>query len=302
MIIPVAKRLRQLLSELHNGQQRSTKNYSLLITGHSAGGAVASLLYSHMISTSPETKSQLRDLTPKFKRIHCITFGAPPVSLLPLTKPRSEKLKKSIFLSFVNEGDPVARADKKYIRSLLDLYSTPPPGQGCFGSSSSNDHQDKLKPWASGTNVGSQSTTSLSPGKQDPNLYPNSASTSTLLPPNRTSPNQTSPPLPARPSAPAPIWRVPESELSNAGRIIVLRSVSRYGHPTHPPDPTSHGKTKTKNRKEDVRERLAQGVIAQTISDAELRGVVWGDPVCHMMRLYARRIEVLATNAVMGRS
>jgi hypothetical protein len=37
------------------------------------------------------------------------------------------------------------------------------------------------------------------------------------------------------------------------------------------------------------------------ISDEILREVVWGDPVLHMMKLYSRRIEVLATNAVTGR-
>ena len=41
MIVPVARRLRQLLEE-----DPSRASYSLLITGHSAGGAVAALLYS----------------------------------------------------------------------------------------------------------------------------------------------------------------------------------------------------------------------------------------------------------------
>lgn len=284
MIIPVAARLRQLLSELHNGKQRSAKNYSLLITGHSAGGAIAALLYSHMISTSRETASQLRDLTHKFKRIHCITFGAPPVSLLPLTKPGSEKLKKSLFLSFVNEGDPVTRADKKYVRSLLDLYAKPAPVQSSSG--------------LGGLNIGSQSNTNLISTSSNTNFFQNS--TNGPLP-NRPSPplkaqSQNSPPLPARPSAPPPIWRVPESELSNAGRIIVLRSVSRYGHENET------ASSKSRKKKEDIKERMDQGVIAQTVTDSELRGVIWGDPVCHMMKLYARRIEVLATNAVMGKS
>ena len=45
MIKPVAARLRSLLEE---NPSRST--CSLLMTGHSAGGAVASLLYSHMLA------------------------------------------------------------------------------------------------------------------------------------------------------------------------------------------------------------------------------------------------------------
>src|SRR5690242_553904 len=111
MVAPVARRLRQLLEE-----DPSRASYSLLITGHSAGGAVAALLYSHMLATSKAAMSELNTLTGCFKRIHCITFGTPPVSLIPLSKPDDLEnrpyLKKSLFLSFLNEGDPVARADK----------------------------------------------------------------------------------------------------------------------------------------------------------------------------------------------
>lgn len=45
MVKPVAARLRSLLEE---NPSRST--CSLLLTGHSAGGAVASLLYAHMLA------------------------------------------------------------------------------------------------------------------------------------------------------------------------------------------------------------------------------------------------------------
>jgi hypothetical protein len=47
---------------------------------------------------------------------------------------------------------------------------------------------------------------------------------------------------------------------------------------------------------------MNDAVVAQMVTDDELRGVVWGDLSCHNMELYAKRIEVLATNAVMGRS
>lgn len=124
MLAPVAARLRSLLEENPN---RST--CSLLMTGHSAGGAVASLLYAHMLAEHAE--SELNILTGCFKRIHCVTFGAPPVTLLPLSKLSSPRHKKSLFLSFVNEGDPVPRADPAYVRSLLQLYATPIPGSGC---------------------------------------------------------------------------------------------------------------------------------------------------------------------------
>ncbi|KXH68236.1 vegetative cell wall protein gp1 [Colletotrichum salicis] len=73
MVKPVAARLRQLLEE-----DPGRAAYSLLITGHSAGGAVASLLYAHMLATSPRAGSELNALTGCFKRVHCVTFGTPP--------------------------------------------------------------------------------------------------------------------------------------------------------------------------------------------------------------------------------
>ncbi|KAJ4302042.1 hypothetical protein N0V88_002178 [Collariella sp. IMI 366227] len=126
MVTPVASRLRQLLEE-----DPSRASYSLLITGHSAGGAVAALLYSHMHASSNTASSELNAVAGCFKRIHCITFGTPPISLVPLTKPtdfaRRPQFKKSLFMNFVNEGDPVTRADKAYVKSLLELFAAPAP-------------------------------------------------------------------------------------------------------------------------------------------------------------------------------
>jgi hypothetical protein len=252
MIKPVATRLRHLLEE---DPRRSS--CSLLITGHSAGGAVAALIYSHMLSTTPETTSELNILTACFRRIHCITFGAPPVSLLPLSKPADPAIKKSLFLSFVNEGDPVARAEKAYVRALLDLYVHPAP-------STRRVPPKKLRPHPTGNKAASASTLSLH--KPRP-----------------------SGPIPAKPipenAGSAPIWPLPSATLSNAGRLILLRSVPRPG---------SYDRGKKGNRMDD-------GVQARSITDEQLRGVLWGDPVCHMMKLYTRRVEVLATNAVVGR-
>ena len=56
MVKPVAARLRSMLEE-----DPSRAGCSLLITGHSAGGAVASLLYAHMLAK--EVKSELNILT-----------------------------------------------------------------------------------------------------------------------------------------------------------------------------------------------------------------------------------------------
>lgn len=129
MVAPIAARLRHLLE-----QDPSRASSSLLLTGHSAGGAVASLLYMHMISVTLE--SELNILTGCFKRIHCVTFGAPPLTFLPLQHPARSK---NIFLAFANEGDCVVRANKQYISTLVKIIAAPSPlasssgGQGKRG-------------------------------------------------------------------------------------------------------------------------------------------------------------------------
>jgi len=188
MARPIATRLRQLLEENPN-----RTSCSLLITGHSAGGAVASLLYAHMLATT--VQSDLNILTGCFKRVHCITFGAPPISLLPLQKPDTAdgRLKKCLFHSFINEGDPVARAERTYIKSLVDLLSRPVP---------------QLQP--SKTTASPLTMLGASMSRLDLSLNPKKN-------------NQ-----PARPKKQlVPTrkmwWEVPPATFSNAGRLVVLR-------------------------------------------------------------------------------
>ncbi len=209
-----------------------------------------------MHSTTPLATSELTPLATTFKRIHCVTFGAPPVSLLPLTKPSAPHLRKSLFLSFVNEGDPVTRADKAYVRSLLELFAAPPP--------SSHPPTSEAVP------RGSSSRRSSSRRR----------SSSTRRSVTGTSEREER-------KKKKPVWRVPQCTLSCAGRVVVLRS--------------GDGRGRRERGKTTVEERLDEGVVAQVVTDEELRGVVWGDPVAHMMRLYAGRIEVLAVGAVTGR-
>lgn len=173
-----------------------------------------------------------------FKRIHCLTFGTPPISLLPLTQPPTFRYKKSLFMSFINEGDPVPRADKAYVRSLLNLYASPAPSSTCTAS------LPALKPCKR----------KAKPKKATG--QPNNASSALTTP------------------VQAPVWRVPAGALSNAGRLVVLRE----------------NKNSTTGVEDDVK--------AEITCDQELRGVVFGDPVMHMMKVYARRVEVLATKAV----
>ncbi|KAJ3573922.1 hypothetical protein NPX13_g4530 [Xylaria arbuscula] len=263
MIAPVASRLRQILEE-----DPGRCSHSLLITGHSAGGAIASLLYMHMLATSKAASSELNLLTGCFKRVHCVTFGSPPVSLFPLQTPHRSELKKSLFYSFVNEGDPVTRADKAYVKNLLELFAAPAP-------------TPTIAPLPSAP-VSTPPKPSKIPGKKSKSSSSSKTSKSSskasqsLLSIALTSKSKTA-------LAQGPIWRVPPSTLSNAGRIVVLRS----GNP--------HSKLK---RTKTVDERLNEGVVAHVASDEKLRGVIWGDPVCHVMKLYAARIEALAVIAV----
>ena len=116
----VAAQLRDLLLE-----KPGRRKASIVFTGHSAGGAIATLLYMHCLSNH---SSNLISASHRFKRVHCITFGVPPVSLLPLQKPFGQddkRIRKSLFFGFVNEGDPVVRAEKAYVKSLLCLYTAP---------------------------------------------------------------------------------------------------------------------------------------------------------------------------------
>lgn len=233
MITPVAERLRALLQE-----NPSRCKYTLLITGHSAGGAVAQLLFAHMLSAN--VASELSRLTGSFKRVHCVTFGAPPVSLLPLQKPEGARYVKNMFFSFINEGDPVPRADRAVVGSLLRLYVSPAPGTSCV----SNFAQLAL----------------ATPVRKDMNH----------------SAKMMSPLAKSSPTIPRHVWNVPPSTLSCAGRLVLLRH-----------KPGTVGK---------------DNVEACVVTDEQLRGVIFGDPVCHMMKLYEDRIETLATRAVTGRT
>ncbi|KAI9691630.1 MAG: hypothetical protein M1822_007701 [Bathelium mastoideum] len=233
---PVAGRLAALVQA-----NPSRRAYSLLVCGHSAGGAVAALLFAHMLARSDEVAaSELRALVPRFRRVHCVTFGAPPVSLLPLQKPAGERWKKSLFFAFVNEGDPVARADKQVVGSLLRLYASPAPGEVKFEvpatTGPAQGSETKRKPLAN-----AKESNAVGKAKK-----------------------MTTPQM--------PVWKLPPSTLSNAGRLVLLRT----------------------EKKANGEER----VQACVTTDEQLREVVFGDPICHSMTLYAKRIETLATQAV----
>jgi hypothetical protein len=236
MITPVATRLRQLLE-----QAPDRSHSSLLITGHSAGGAVAALLYAHMHSET--CHSDLTHLTGFFKRVHCVTFGAPPVSLLPLSRPSGKRFAKSMFYAFVNEGDPVPRADKEVVKSLIRLFASPAPTPTPTGMG--------------------KSLAKLGVGGGKLGLAASSSSSSSLSM------------MMAR-----PVWDLPPTTLSAAGRVIVLR------------------KKKVKKGSGKGKGSGGRGIEAVTVSDELLRTVVYGDPLMHMMAVYKKRVEQLAVGAV----
>nr|POE47011.1 dna replication complex gins protein psf3 [Quercus suber] len=92
MVHPVAEQLEKTFEQ----DPSLAGNCSLVFTGHSAGGAVASLLFSHMLSKRIQTK--LTDIAGSgfIRRIHC--------------------------------GDPVVRMDNRnYVLSLAKLMATPAP-------------------------------------------------------------------------------------------------------------------------------------------------------------------------------
>lgn len=120
MVAPIAARLRHLLEQ--NPYRASS---SLLLTGHSAGGAIASLLYMHMMATSFE--SELNILTGCFKRVHCVTFGTPPLTFLPLQNPAGRRYERNVFMTFANEGDPIVRVDRQYLSTLTRIIAAPAP-------------------------------------------------------------------------------------------------------------------------------------------------------------------------------
>ena len=252
MVRPIAARLRALVQE-----NPSRTGCSLLITGHSAGGAVASLLYAHMLSRT--VHSELSSLTDCFKRVHCVTFGAPPVSLLPLQKPDNadSRLRKCLFHSIINEGDPVVRADRAYVRSLVDLLSAPAPSAARLPTTQSLNNKTSL------------AVLGASMSRLDLSLKPQKTGGGTSCPKPNTKAKRTAPPVQKL------WWDVPPATLSNAGRLVVLRV--------------------PKAKKE------TEAVTACIVTDAQLRQVMFGDPMMHQMEVYKRRVEALAVRAVTGK-
>ncbi|KAL9627367.1 MAG: hypothetical protein Q9204_006618 [Flavoplaca sp. TL-2023a] len=132
----MAKPISKAISDLRREHEDVS---SILFAGHSAGGAVAQVLYAMSMSpdmilskeilgkpTSVPLQIRRSQMTIDFHSIHCITFGTPPVTSVPLHQWPVETKRPGNFLSIVNEGDPVAQAQEEFIKTLVDVYALSP--------------------------------------------------------------------------------------------------------------------------------------------------------------------------------
>ncbi len=107
---------------------------TILFTGHSAGGAIAQIFYAMSFSQdtglSRARAGEHYSLSfescklnmPGVNEMHCITFGAPPIANFPM----HALAESSLFLSILNEGDPVALAQEDYFKALISVYVLSP--------------------------------------------------------------------------------------------------------------------------------------------------------------------------------
>jgi hypothetical protein len=92
-----------------------SRRHTVAGTGHSAGAAIASLFYAHKRSTAILS---LATVAAQFANSHCIMFGDLPVFIFQLQDYGNERSGSgslvSFFLSLINDGDPIMKADVGY--------------------------------------------------------------------------------------------------------------------------------------------------------------------------------------------
>lgn len=162
------------------------------------------------------------------------------------------------------------RADKSYVRSLLRLYTSPAPDSGakCITSLRPSIIFPSSLPRLALKSSAMMKSSSLilQSSCSTPSSKPNSKTQQKEKPSGVEGANL----APKKPSRPK-IWPLPIGALSNAGRLVILRTIG--------------------GDEDDIDAKLT--------TDAQLRSMVFGDPVMHTMNIYARRIDVLATKAAM---
>lgn len=213
--------------------------------------------------------SELTSITAKFSSIHCMTFGAPPVSTKTLQKSHdsTDNGNKGVFLAFANEGDPVLRlSSAAYLKTLARLLASPLHSPREPSSTAPETHKQDAPP-----TKGLRKYLPHSLRKShSPAPPPNSRSSSPTLSLHRT--RSTTPPAADEPGA--PIWPVPAVPLANAGNLVLLRESS-----------APHVKT---------------GAAAHSVCVEDLRDALFGDLAQHTLDVYHSRVNALACAAVMG--
>jgi hypothetical protein len=122
-------------------------------------------------------------------------------------KPEDKRHRKSLFYAFINEGDPIPRADKSVLKSLLKLYASPAPvvASNLASSVASMSKPSLLDP----------SRSSPPKPKSKYGFAPRLSRPSKSSLQTNNSNSTTSSSLPA--------WPIPQCTLSPAGRLVVLR-------------------------------------------------------------------------------
>ncbi|KAK4225447.1 Alpha/Beta hydrolase protein [Podospora fimiseda] len=88
----------------------ASDDHHVIFTGHSAGGAVATLLYL-----------RFKKLFGNERRISCLTFGAPPCVSAFGAEDQIDNGPNGVHLNIVNEFDMVSRVDGPYILNMVNL-------------------------------------------------------------------------------------------------------------------------------------------------------------------------------------
>ncbi|RYP15481.1 hypothetical protein DL765_005688 [Monosporascus sp. GIB2] len=122
----LAERILATVTKLKSQTPEAPEDIDLLLTGHSAGGAMAQLFY--VMAASESSRRAIATVAPNFRRVHCIVFGAPPITTIPIDPPTRDPFQSGIFLSIINEGDPVPLLQQDYFHALLEVFVLSPEG------------------------------------------------------------------------------------------------------------------------------------------------------------------------------
>ncbi|KAK1454600.1 hypothetical protein CMEL01_16567 [Colletotrichum melonis] len=104
-----------------NESQTEDQEIEIVFIGHSADGAVACLLFCHLLT------SQVLDLPSKKPTLSCVHFGCPLLFNTDIDARLTKIYTDSNFLrgnilAFVNDGDPIPRMDAAYATELTRIW------------------------------------------------------------------------------------------------------------------------------------------------------------------------------------